>query len=402
LFVDVYLCLNNFILNKIYFENINLIDWLVLLPYFVVFVIVLLFSLKAFKIENNKNVIIITAVYLLYNLIFFLDWKFDFVPFLPDARHYYDLFVQGFQAQGSSLVGFYYISSWLSVLFFKNILVYVSFQILIHFLSVIIILKAWELIYNSSTYFRNIFLTLSLMSPAGLLFNLVPLRESFSLFAFAVTLYGLIKLMKFLKNVNWQFLTGLFLVFFTRAQVIVYFVFSLVGLKWLKGKKIANKIIVVFLGVLMLGLFVRFTHHKLSVKHLAIARNIRVDTYTNTYGNVKWQSWPDVFMDAPLLVTQFLLSPMPIMHNKNPLSMTIMLLDAIFVMFLLLIVVFNCRIIFKQYTIWLILIAIYLFLFGLYEFNIGGAVRHRLPMIFLVIGLVASILSNVKDEKKLF
>ena len=47
-----------------------------------------------------------------------------------------------------------------------------------------------------------------------------------------------------------------------------------------------------------------------------------------------------------------------------------------------------------NYRVWFLLMLIYLALFGIYEFNIGGAVRHRLPLSLMAILMASQFLSQ--------
>lgn len=385
-------------MTKLYYENIDFADCIEALPFILVFAFCLVAIMGLFKIRSLSNVLLVFGIFIFYHLLLVLDLKLNFIPYLPDSKYYVDLFLKDEKVGGSSLIGFYYLSKLLGVLFLKNIVVYISFQILLFITGVLTILKSWELLYSSSVHYRHVFLGLSLFSPAGILFTLVPLRESIGILAFALSLFGLLKIIKYFQVVNKTFVLGSFLVFFTRVQVLVYFVFSLIGLKWIFEKSIFKKGLVLILGVLMLLGFVQLTHHNLSIKSLSIARNYRVNTYSNTYGNVSWDNPANLLIDAPLLVGQFVLSPLPILHKQNPLDTALMLIDVLFVIFALSWILGNLNSSLRQFKLWLILIGIYMFLFGIYEFHIGGAVRHRIPMVLMMCAISAHFIKIALDK----
>ena len=57
------------------------------------------------------------------------------------------------------------------------------------------------------------------------------------------------------------------------------------------------------------------------------------------------------------------------------------------------ILLFNIRAWFNDYRVWFLLMFVYIGLFGIYEFNIGGAVRHRLPLSIMAILVASQFLS---------
>ena len=263
-------------------------------------------------------------------------------------------------------------------------------------------MKSWEILYEAplKNTFRQFTLFFCFALPTSIFFVVAPLREAFTTFAFALSLYFLCRIFKKAQSLNFGFPISLFLVFFTRMQVILYFVMSLVGVKVTLDKNIARKILVSIVGVIMLGTFIFASNYKLSPDKLEYARNYRVENYTSTYGMVKWDSYLDILASAPKLMGQFLLAPFPILHKYNPMNMKLALIDACIVFFFLLVIILNLPSLIRQHPSWMLLILIYLFLFGIYEFSLGGAIRHRVPMVLMIAVSVADRLSLFYDKNQ--
>ena len=150
----------------------------------------------------------------------------------------------------------------------------------------------------------------------------------------------------------------------------------------------------IVLGLMLFAAVLGLTNYQISPKKLASARNYRVEKYSGSYGFVQWNSYTDVALSSPLLVGQFLFSPIAILHDKNPLDMKLIFLDAMFMLGIWLTIILNAKKWFVNYRMWFLLMMIYIFLFGIYEFNIGGAVRHRLPLSIMAILLASQFLST--------
>lgn len=359
--------------------------------------------MRLFNIKGKQSTFIVGFFYLCYHFLIPLDFIFNFIPYLPDSDIYSYIFKNDFKPSSmpTSLTGFYYFITIFKIFLGKNILAYLSFQIFVYFTSILIFLKAWELLYQQAfkETFRQFFLTLSLLLPTSLLYALVALREAFALFAFAVTIYFLILLYKKAKVINTGFLSGIVLVFFTRMQIVFYFILTFLGLKVALDKNLARKILVLFVGVALFIGLILVTNYQISPQKLEYARNYRVDYYANTYGKVNWKSYKDILVDAPILTSQFLLAPLPIMHTKQFTQYKLATLDVLILMFILIVVILNLPSLVKHHKFWLGLVFIYLLLFGIYEFNILGAVRHRLPLTILLIALSTSKLATLFTKR---
>jgi hypothetical protein len=390
-------------MDKKYFLHMVSADLGIFAFYGMFFFLLLMLTMWAMKIRSPQNYFIAGILFVFYHLLVPLDFKFNFIPYLPDSDIYWLLFESDIPPpdMSSSLVGFYSITRILRVLLMYNIIAYVSFQIYLYFVSIFIFLKSWELLYkhHSHNTFRQFFLGLALLLPSSILYTLVPLRECFTSFAFAVSLYFLTLMFKKSSIINSGFLAGLFLVLFTRVQVAFYFILTFLGLKVVIDKNIMRKVAVSVLGIgLFIGLVI-YTNYQIDPVKLQWARNYRVNNYTPSYGLVSWKTYGDILASTPDLAAQFLLSPFPILHDFDPMQFKLATLDALFVLALLIVLLINIKHVIKNNLYWFLLILFYLILFGIYEFGVLGAVRHRLPMTILIIAIVADRLTHLLSKK---
>ena len=83
---------------------------------------------------------------------------------------------------------------------------------------------------------------------------------------------------------------------------------------------------------------------------------------------------------------QFILSPLPILHTINPLNLFSIFIDSIFcsIIYLMAFVVE-----WKISKIFIIIFIISSIIFSIWEFYIGGAVRHRMPLVASLLPLAS-------------
>jgi hypothetical protein len=216
------------------------------------------------------------------------------------------------------------------------------------------------------------------------------LREFIQILGFSIFLYGLAIN---LKSGKWSWLlVGVVLTLCVRPQMLlIYPILILIA----KQKNIF-KLMAYGLGVfpLVLLAFSVMNYH-FKVSWFAHFRNVSIDHYASsgmTYGKVEWNSYLDIILDLPVLALQFLLSPMPILHNVNPLTMLMLFLDFIFVS----IVLFGALSVKTRVSGTYLKIFIFaITLFAMKEFFIGGAVRHRFPLILMILPLASMYYSHI-------
>ena len=180
----------------------------------------------------------------------------------------------------------------------------------------------------------------------------------------------------------------------TRIQMAFYFIVGLMGLKFSLDKSVLRKVSGLLFGLFLFVGVLSLTSYKISPEQLSSVRNYRVAKYSGSYGMVEWSSYADIVKSSPRLIGQFLFSPLPILHDKNALDMKLIFLDALFMLVIWFLILINAKKWVFNYRVWFLLMLIYLVLFGIYEFNIGGAVRHRLPLSLMAILMASQFLSQ--------
>jgi hypothetical protein len=116
------------------------------------------------------------------------------------------------------------------------------------------------------------------------------------------------------------------------------------------------------------------------------------------YGIVEWQTFYDMALSMPGLIAQFLLSPMPILHYRNPLEFLAIFVDALFAIFIYLSVVYAG---FRVSKIYLFIFIVSASMFAVWEYHIAGAVRHRMPLIAMLLPVATyGIMKLYQDIKR--
>ena len=118
------------------------------------------------------------------------------------------------------------------------------------------------------------------------------------------------------------------------------------------------------------------------------------------YGNVYWDSYLDMARDYPFIILQFLFSPLPIFVQHNPIDTFIPFLDCIFLIFLFIVIFAKLRLHIKNHLPLLLFLLFFIILFGGYEYHLGGAVRHRMPLVIILILLSSQTISNFLFKRK--
>lgn len=286
---------------------------------------------------------------------------------------------------------FYFITYPLRILAFFNVEIFVMFQLIIFTLSVLLLWKSFELVlkYHSTILDINktfkIYLVLSLVYPSYLLFIPIPLREFLILFGFSILVYGVVKFFYYKKGLM-LILIGSIVLIFARPQLIII---SIIFFAIFQKNKYLKYILVPFLILIVPFAFTNLTGYSFSPEFFAYLRNSANDIYGDSgmvYGLVEWHSYIDIIFDLPLLFLQFILSPLPILHNINPLNLFAIFIDSIFCLIIYLLVF---KVQWKLSKVFVIIFIISSAIFSIWEFYIGGAVRHRMPLVAILLPLAS-------------
>jgi hypothetical protein len=335
------------------------------------------------------------AVFIIFSKVAaFLPW----FPYFPDTQGFAMLVEGGNYINNALGIKLYYIVSsplrWVS---FEQLELYLITQQFLFVLSIILVWKSW-LIHSDACNYKpgryGLFVLLMILYPSILMFVTTPLREFLMVFGFSLFLYGTAQYLH-MKRIKWLII-GSLLTIFIRPQLVVLYPLMLV----VATQKNYVKLFV-FGSLLLISLapvFEWVTGYEFSPEFFAFLRERGTSHYAAsgmTYGSVVWHSYLDVLIDLPLLTSQFLLSPLPIMHTANPLNFTVMLVDLFFVLFVYW-GVFRIKVSVSAPYIKMFFLAS--IVFSVWEFYIGGAVRHRMPLVIMLLPLAACFYSSVAEK----
>lgn len=385
-------------MNKSYLYAIDISGLFLSFGFIILFLAALLYISRQLKVGFSDKAIIIFFLY--YYLFFIINTFTSIVPDFPDSslftRMVSENFYPWYQSLGVRL--FYIITYPMRILSGFKIEIFILFQISIFTIALMILWKSWQIVLEHNNQDKNmgnhIFLFLAAIYPAFLLYIPIPLREFFILFGFSVMVYGIID--KYYNNKGMIYLIfGSILLLFGRPQLIVIVIIFLTLMQ--KNKKIKYTLIIGSLFLIPL-LFTTLTSYQFKPSFFAYLRNHGADKYGLLgYGHVEWHSYFDIAMDLPGLVLQFLLSPFPILHNQNPMQFFAILLDAIYSLCIYLFVIYAGIRVSKIYVFVLLLSAS---IFSIWEFHIGGAPRHRMPLIAILLPIASYGIIKIYQDIK--
>jgi len=334
----------------------------------------------------------IFTLYLYYYLFFIVATLISAVPNFPDTWLFSDMITSNYfpseQAMGVKL--FYFATYPLRVLALFKLEPFILIQIFLLILSLMILWKSWEIIMHKNGIrpdgSATVFLVLSALYPSFLLFIPIPLREFWSIFGFSILVYGIVRKYYasealFDKGLGYM-AAGSLILLTVRPQLIVIVIIFLALFqknKWVKY----GLILVSFF--LIPYLFTTLTSYDFDPSFF---RNLRNQLYLHfadaqmTYGYVEWNSYWDILKDIPMLFLQFIFSPFPIIHHTNPLRLFTAFIDMIYVTGIYFFTLYAGL---KVSKIYLFIFVISGILFSIWEFHLGGAIRHRMPLVMILL-----------------
>lgn len=390
---------------KVYFESLAWYDYLVFLVYNAVFTYLLYRIGEVFLGIGKKALYVFVAIFQIYFLLVIGDSLFNFLPFLPDTDLYSFMISSGQYPLTSSenILALYYMTIFIGIICLNNAVIYIFFCMFLYCIALMIFIKAWKTANpNFSEKTEYITALLMLAWPASALYMTAPLREAFIIFGFALFFNGFIN---FLYKQQWRsLLFGSLIICAIRLQLIVM-VFPVLGALVVYKLKINN---VFKIGILTLTVFIAF----LAVRYILVEQPLSPETMAALrnrnllsagplgYGNVEWHSYFDMAKDYPFIILQFLFSPLPIFVQHNPLDTFIAFLDSLFLICLIVLTFAKLRYHLRNHLPLLLFMVFYIILFGGYEYHLGGAVRHRMPLTILFILLAAPALTQFIYKSK--
>ncbi|CAA6812569.1 MAG: Unknown protein [uncultured Sulfurovum sp.] len=343
---------------------------------------------------------VIASLFLYYYLFFLVGTLNPLIPDFPDTRLFSLIISENYfppdQSLGVRL--FYYITYPFRIISLFKIELFILFQLFIFIISLMVLWKSWQIVLEKNNYSKSlgvhVFLTLTAVYPAFLLYMPIPLREFFILFGFSVMVYGLID--KYYNNNGLMYIVlGSILLLFGRPQLIVIVIifFALFQkTKWIKYTLVVGSIFVIPV------LFTTILSFKFTPDFFEYIRNGSFNKYyPMSYGEVEWNTYVDILKDMPSLLMQFLLSPLPLLHDMNPIHYLAVFMDAIFLIIVYIAVIYAGIRVSKVYVFIFILAAS---IFSIWEFHITGAARHRMPLVMIMLPVASyGLLKMYQDIK---
>lgn len=358
---------------------------------------------RTLKPDYMAYVLILLGL-MIYTGLLLSDITFDWLPFFPDTTKYSDI-ISG-NAAGGSIIhrGFTYCSRPLAWLSFRVPLYYIMLNMGVMFAGYLLIWNAW-LSYRGfmvSRRAQRLYLAAALLSPAGMLFAVTPLREALFILALGIFFKGFMK-----RGGSLLEPIGILLVLLLRRQIllVIFFLYVVKILIWLKRQDIRIGLSILLLsGPIGYGVFTyigtrlfNIRIHPLSLMKFlnSRARELFLGS-PYMYPYVIWYNWGDICKDVPGLVAQFLLAPLPVLVHTNPLHTFAYFIDALFVIGIFLLIGLHLVYIKRwfRYLFWLSAVGLFLVGSAVYEFHLLGAVRHRFFGILLLLPPVVDLLAQ--------
>jgi len=382
---------------KSYLPMLDVSALLLSIPYIFILAIVLGLISRKMKVDFSLKVII--ALFIYYFLIFIIGSFSNTVADLPDTKLFSEIIVSNNIPYTSLGVKLFYILSYPQrIMSFFTVELFIVLQIFIFILSLMILWKSWQIVLKQfgeqSNTGLHIFLFLSAVYPAFILYIPVPLREYVVLLGFSVMTYGLIDRYYNAKGILPILLGSLLLIFARPHLIIVVIIFLAIFQK----NYVLRMGLIIGSFVVIPMIFTYLIPVEFSPEYLSSMRERYFVTLGSfAYGRFDWHTYIDILLDMPTLLAQFLLSPLPILHDKNPFDFFAILLDMLFSIFIYICVLYAGFKISKVYIFIFLLSAI---LFSVWEFYIFGAVRHRMPLVAILLPVASYAILIFRRNKK--
>jgi hypothetical protein len=378
-------------------EWLGYLDALLFAPYYGAGVLFLAVLLQRMRLCTPVNLFTSSLCYASLALFGGLSYLNLVLPYYPDTELFSKIISENhfpdYQSRG--VIAYWSLSYPLRLLAGFRVVPYLLLQILLYMCALLLIWRAW-LVWREARAATPplpsafaLFLLMGTFYPAALLFIPIPLREYLFVFGFAVLVYGFA--LRSAGRPHLAVLAAAALVLIAvRPQMLLAFPVAY----FVQGRLRPGKVMMVaVLGAAVWFLFPMLVGFELRAENIGAIRNALVMQFTYTgavYGPVQWQSFTDILIDLPLLLAQFILAPLPIMHTNSPFSMLAALIDCLFVIVVCALAVPRP----SKAGFFVAFFAALATLFAIWEFFIGDAVRHRIPLILLLLPIAATRLAQ--------
>tara|TARA_Y100001001_G_scaffold20928_1_gene18024 strand:- start:512 stop:1705 length:1194 start_codon:yes stop_codon:yes gene_type:complete len=350
---------------------------------------------------RKEEVVGFCFVFFYYYFLFLLNSLFRIAPIYPDTLLFSTIIEDNYFPEGQStgVKLFTWFTSPLRFIALYQIEIFVVVQMFLMVLATSLLWKAWCISQKYNNCDKDYFVCYILLLctfPAFMLFVTIPLRDFLALLGVSFFVLGYIYVREGVKKGVLFVLLGTLICCVVRPAMAILSVVSLV----LFFRRTMAKILFLLIGFAFAPfVFIVSTGYTFSPQFFSYVRNSRNERYAESemvYGIVDWESYWDIFMDLPELLLQFLIAPIPVVREINYLAMKAHFLDAVFCIFVYVL----AFIFYKRSKDFCLLFLLLASLFAIWEFYIGGAVRHRMPLVAIL--LPAASYSVCRIKRKLY
>ncbi len=359
-------------------------------------------SIVGFRL-GKQTTRIMKAIFLVYSVTLIANSMLGFLPEMPDTSLYTYMITTGLYPETSTfnVMAIYYLSIVIGILCLNSPIIFVLFNIFFYLIGCMLLLSAIRPVTASLKSRQQLIMAVMLLIwPAALVFQSVPLREAYIMLAMCVYLTGFMHASD--QGKHRYLIIGAIMLILLRVHLIVTLlpVTAILLLYRRKAKPVVQLAVIVAV-VAGLLLFFRFVllGEPLSPEALGNLRNsYLVNLGEQTYGNVEWNTYWDMLRDVPFLTLQFLLSPLPIFSGHDMSTMTFAMIDMCFVLAILAMTIVLLLTHIRRYGDILLLILVFAVVFSLYEFHLTGAVRHRMPVVLMLMIPASGTLAKLTER----
>lgn len=319
------------------------------------------------------------------------------ITYYPDTELYMRIIQQNFYVNDESMgvSSYYFLTYPIRLLSVFNLNSFLVFQTFLYFAGMIFLWKAYlvYIAFNNCVMSKDslvFYVLIFSLYPASVAYISIPLREFMILFFLSIFIYGLVVFLCEKKItiliVSFLFLVSLRVQLFPILLAAVFI--SKYNTRWYH---FLFYFILPSIGVYILSKIL----YTVTPEALSYKRNLWYSSHgEQVYGVFEWYSWLDVVSSLPSLYSQFLLSPLPVLHNLSPASMIMGLIDVIFLMPLYLSLLLWGR----RYGVFNPFLVVFLVVSvgsAIWEAHIGGAIRHRMVVVVVLFPLYAHMIERL-------
>lgn len=360
--------------------------------------------------DRRFTKVLFLSIPFIYIVLFLLDYKTGLLPHFPDSEGYRLALEEGLSEPvvKGTYADFYHVNAPVRAIG-GGVPMYIVLNSVMFVLGATLTWSAWiRFAEREVTDVHHVtFLLLLSLWPGGVLYNSSLLREGQVVFFWGIALYSAIVLSRFpFWTTGWiSVLFGALGLLYLRKELIpAALIFAVLVGVWnsrfdIRKVLLATPIlpIPIYFALKVTGYAYLFDPNKLEY-----LRKVRTTSSELSYmGSVDWNSWLDVAPDVFQLTVLFLTSPLTTI--SHPLEMFVATVDAVFVICL---IGFGGAWGIKSYRSgttkeigWLLGFFVLAAGFGLIEYHIGGAARHRMPLVVTLLPIAATAITELGKYK---